>query len=533
MAFSRVGSSAAVGAANRTKEDVNPISGLCGTCWESCVGLCEVGKSAIRGPEMIYPQPFGDVTAASIKRYPVDWGAFNILGTAVGAKGIESDSDKAIFPNVKLDITLGKKEGKEGIKLRVPVTVPGLGSTDVARKNWEALAAGCALSGILLTVGENVVGMDPDATIEKGKVKESPALKSRIDMYKKWQKDGYGAIVVQENVEDNRLGVLEYALKLGADAVELKWGQGAKNIGGEVKIRTLKKAQMLQERGYIVLPDPSNPEVVEAFKHKVFREFERHSRLGMVTEEGFANRVKELRDAGAKYLFLKTGAYRFEDLARALAFSSKYKIDVLTVDAAGGGTGMSPWRMMNEWGTPPIETFQKVFEYAQELEKQGKHIPDIVFAGGFSLEDHIFKGLAFGAPYVKAIGMARAPLTAVMASTAIWRRIEHESEQSLVDKYGRDKGEIFFGSTELKNLVGEDLEEIPAGAIGVFTYSMRISQGLKQLMAGARKFNLAEKESRPERSDLIALTPRAAEITNIPYITEHDKEIAKEILSKA
>ena len=50
--------------------------------------------------------------------------------------------------------------------------------------------------------------------------------------------------------------------------------------------------------------------MIESFERGAFNEFERHSRVGMVTEEGFAERVKELRKAGAKYVFLKTGAYR-------------------------------------------------------------------------------------------------------------------------------------------------------------------------------------------------------------------------------
>ena len=66
----------------------------------------------------------------------------------------------------------------------------------------------------------------------------------------------------------------------------------------------------------------------------------------------FHRAVEELRAAGAKYVFLKTGAYRPADLARAIAWSSTYGIDLLTVDGAGGGTGMSPWSMMNEWGVP-------------------------------------------------------------------------------------------------------------------------------------------------------------------------------------
>jgi len=102
--------------------------------------------------------------------------------------------------------------------------------------------------------------------------------------------------------------------------------------------------------GYIVLPDPFDPEVIEAFKRGSFKEFERHSRLSMVEEESFMKRVEELRKIGAKYVFLKTGAYRPADLARAVKYASKAKIDLLTVDGAGGGTGISPWRMMNEWG---------------------------------------------------------------------------------------------------------------------------------------------------------------------------------------
>ena len=531
--YSKVGASPSVGARNRTKDDVNPISGLCGVCLESCTGLCEVGRSAIRGSETIYPQPFGDSTSASVKAYPIDWGDFNILGTPVGAHGIEADSDKAIFPNIKVETTLGKKNGKEGIKLKLPTTVPGLGSTDVARKNWEALAAGTALCGVLLTIGENVVGMDEKAEIVDGKIKNSPDYNLRISAFKKWQRDGYGAIIGQENVEDSRLGVLEYAIEKGIDAVELKWGQGAKNIGGEVKIRNLEKAQMLKKRGYIVLPDPMDPEVIKAFDKKAFREFERHSRLGMVSEEAFGKRVEELRAAGANYLFLKTGAYRFEDLARAVAYCSIYKIDVLTIDASGGGTGMSPWRMMNEWGTPPIETFQKAYEYVDRLAKKGKHIPDMVYAGGFSLEDHIFKGLALGAPYVKAIGMARAPLTAVMSSSAIWRRIDTESDQALIDKYGREKDEIFFGATEVKSLAGNSFNDLPAGALGVYTYYMRVRQGLRQLMAGARKFNFSEVEARPDRNDIVALTKDASEISGIKYIIDLDKYQADELISKA
>ncbi|OGL46655.1 MAG: glutamate synthase, partial [Candidatus Schekmanbacteria bacterium RBG_13_48_7] len=348
MSLSNINATAATLTKNRTEEAISPISGMCVTCVDGCIGMCEIGKSAYRGHEVIYPQPFGVITTAGQKTYPVDYSHFNIMGTAVGAHGIDADSDKAIFPAVNLEVHIGHDKG---IKFKYPWIIPGIGSTNVAKNNWEGLAIGSALSGTGLTIGENVAGMDPETVLKNGRVVDTADLKRRVSLYKDYQRDGYGATIVQANVEDTRLGVQEYAIeKLGIDIVELKWGQGAKNIGGEVKINNLKKAQLLYQRGYIVLPNPPDPDVIKAFERGAFKEFERHSRVGMVSEDSFAQRVEELRKAGAKYVFLKTGAYRPADLARAIAFSSKYKIDLLTVDGAGGGTGMSPWRMMNEWG---------------------------------------------------------------------------------------------------------------------------------------------------------------------------------------
>jgi glutamate synthase domain-containing protein 2 len=193
--------------------------------------------------------------------------------------------------------------------------------------------------------------MAPESVIKNGRVVDTTDLKRRVKLYQDHQRDGYGAIIVRANVEDTRLGTQEYAIeKLGVECVGLKWGQVAKDIGGEVKITDLKKDQLLYKRGYVVLPNPTDPNVIKAFEQGAFREFERHSRVGKVTEESFAKGVEELRNAGAKYVFLKTGTYRLADLAMAVSFTSRYKIDLLTVDGAGGGTGMSPWRMMNEWG---------------------------------------------------------------------------------------------------------------------------------------------------------------------------------------
>jgi hypothetical protein len=184
--------------------------------------MCEIGKSAYRGTEMLYPQPYGIITAGAEKEYPVDLSHFNIMGTAVGAHGVEATSEAAVFSNVNLEVAIGSKKD---LKLKLPFIIPGLGSTAISKNNWEGLAVGCAITGIPLTIGENICGMDPNCVIADGQVTHSDDLKWRVKLYQDWQRDGYAGTIVQANVEDTGLGVQEYALKkLNIDIVELKWG---------------------------------------------------------------------------------------------------------------------------------------------------------------------------------------------------------------------------------------------------------------------------------------------------------------------
>lgn len=526
MTYSKINSSSATLTKNLYGDNICPFSGMCATCIEGCLGLCEIGKSSYRGSETIYPQPFGDITAASQKDYPVDYSHFNIMGTAFGAQGIEEDSNKAIFTSVNVETAIGKN--KE-LKSRLPFIIPGLGSTDVARKNWEGLAIGSAISGVILTIGENVCGIDPDSEFDSGgKILNSPELKRRVALYKSWQQNGYGGIAVQANVEDTGFGVLEYAVKeLGVEIVELKWGQGAKDIGGEIKINNPERAIEIKKRGYIVLPDPLDPDVQKAFKHGDFKEFERHSRVGMANREDFIAAVENLRKAGAKYVFLKTGAYRPADLAKAIKFSSEAEIDLLTIDGAGGGTGMSPWRMMNEWGIPTVYIQCLAYKYAKTLADKGKYVPDLAIAGGFVLEDQIFKGLSLGAPHFKLVGMARSPITACMVGKTIADKIKSGNIPKSIEKYGSDIESVFVEVTELKKEFDDRTDKIPGSAIGLFSYFKRLEQGLKQLMCGARKFSLEY----IDRSDIASLTKEAASISEIPYIMELDSRETDEILN--
>jgi glutamate synthase domain-containing protein 2 len=499
-----------------------PISGICVACVDGCEGPCEIGRSALKGREVIYPAPFGTITAGSEKDYPVDFSHFNIQGTAVGAVGIEADSDKATFPAVDTTSAVGS-DGS--IKMNFPVFTGAVGSTDIARINWEDVAIGAAISGVLVVAGENICGMDHDAEFKNGKISKSPEMERRINAFNQWY-DGTGGIIIQANVEDTRLGVPEYVIeKLGIEIFELKWGQGAKDIGGEVKLHSIERAIELKDRGYIVLPDPTNPAVQEAFRAGGITEFERHSRLGMVEEEAFHNSVKHLRSVGAKYVTLKTGAYRPADLARAIKYSSDAKIDLLTIDGAGGGTGMSPWRMMNEWGIPTVQLECLAYQMCQKLAAKGAYIPPIAIAGGLSLEDHIFKAIALGAPYVKAICLGRAIFTASMVGKThgklMAEKVELEGED-IEDGYMR----LFAVGADLKGRFGKDFGKLPAGAIGMYSYIDRLKQGLQQLMAGARKFAIQY----IDRNDLMTLTREAAEVSGISHVMDADAEEVDKIM---
>lgn len=512
---------------NRSR-DVSPVSGLCTRCLDSCRGNCEVFKASFRGREVLYPGPYGRVTAGGDKDYPVDYSHLNIMGYAFGAKGLPGDAegtpDNTLFPMVDTETEYG---AGEKVKMRVPVFTGALGSTDVARCNWESFAVGAAISGISLVCGENVCGVDPQAEFKNGKVVESPEMRRRVETYRKYH-ERYGDLIVQLNVEDTRFGVAEYVIeKLGVETIELKWGQGAKCIGGEIKVDSLERALELQRRGYLITPDPSLEANQKAFKDGALKHFERHSRLGFIDQESFMKEVERLRALGAKRITLKTGAYPMRELAMALKWASDAQLDLVTIDGAPGGTGMSPWRMMVEWGVPTFYLQCMAYELARKLAEKGKFVPDLAMAGGFSTEDHIFKVLALGAPHFKAVCMGRALMIPGFVGTSIKRWIEENRLPKAVSDYGTTVKEIFVTYEELVAKYGEEtVKEFPLGAIGLYTFVDKLRVGLQQLMAGSRNFRI----STISRSDLMALTEEAAKVSGIPYVMEAYREEAMKII---
>ena len=527
MNLRRPNANEATGTFNRSR-NVVPMSGICTRCIDGCKGGCETWLASFRGREVLYPGPFGDMTAGADKNYPLDYSHLNIQGYAVGAHGlpdgVEPGPDTSIFPNV--DVTTEYGWSKK-VRMKLPIFTGALGSTDIAMKNWEHFAVGAAISGITLVCGENVCGVDPQLVLDgKGKVQKSPEMDRRIETYNKFH-DGFGEILVQMNVEDTRLGVAEYvSSQHNLETIELKWGQGAKCIGGEIKVDSLERAQELKARGYVVQPDPTKQSVQTAYKAGAIKEFERHSRLGFVTRDGFFEEVDRLRDLGFKRITLKTGAYSMAELAMAIRYGAEAKIDLLTIDGAPGGTGMSPWPMMNEWGIPTFYLQSLVYEFCGKLTKRGMKVPDIAMAGGFSTEDGVFKSIAMGAPFVKAVCMGRALMIPGMVGKNIGKWIDKGELPKSISKYGSQAEEIFVCYEDLKAKYGQEINEIPLGAIGLYTYCQKFKTGIQQLMAGSRNFNLGT----ISRKDLMALSEEAAYVSGIPYVMDAYRDEAEEIL---
>lgn len=549
MRFSK--SNDVIGTTNRG----NPTeSGLCTLCRADCTGKCETWLSSLVGRKLLYPRSFGIVTAGSnnTTHVGVSYNSLRIQGYAYGAHGLNgeltADPDDCIFPNVDLTTEFGREMKT---KVRMPLMTGALGSTFVAQKYWDSFAIGGALVGIPVVIGENVVGVDRNSKIgggdtKKDKIESAPELERRIDGYLRYY-DGHGGIIVQLNVEDTRNGVAEFvADKYGDNVIiELKWGQGAKNIGGEIQVRSLDYALFLKERGYIVDPDPTVPEVQEAFKNGSIKSFARHSRLGAtnmdtvdLVRRDFMRTVEYLRSIGFSRITLKTGSYGMEELAMAIKFATDAELDLLTIDGSGGGTGMSPWNMMQSWGVPSINLHAKAYEYASILAAKGQQVVDMSFAGGFALEDHIFKALALGAPFTKLICMGRAIMVPGFVGSNIEGALYPERRADVngtwpelpktVQRVGNHEREIFASWFDVEKKVGKDeMKNIPFGAIAFVTLADKLGCGLQQLLAGARKFSVKQLS----RGDIFSGNRETARETGIPHVSDVNDESARKILN--
>jgi glutamate synthase domain-containing protein 2 len=184
--------------------------------------------------------------------------------------------------------------------------------------------------------------------------------------------------------------------------------------------------------------------------------------------------------------------------------------------------------MMEEWGIPSLYLHSAAYEFAKILSDKGQRPPDIAFAGGFSSEDGVFKALALGAPFTRAVCMGRALMIPGMVGKNIAEWIKDGKLPNTVSQFGSTPEEIFVCYEQVKSIVGaNEMKNIPLGAIGIYSYSDKIKVGLQQLMAGARCFSVPA----ISRNELMSLTDECSKVTGIPYLMDAYRKEAVKILT--
>jgi hypothetical protein len=476
---------------------------MCAVCSTDCIGPCEIGLSALRGAEALLATSADKNQFASEKRYPLDFSHFNINGRMFGAVGLPPDPDMATFPHADISSTFGRTHA---VAIKAPFILPAM-----AKLAWREYYTGAALFGVPVVIGEGVIAKDPGLVTEGQRVAASPLIAEMVSTYRRYQRE-FGDIVLQANFDDEYHGVLEYAIhRLGIRSVELKFGQASRGIQAMNRVPDIEDALRFKALGYIVLPDPTDPAVAAAHAKGIGPIFEKIGKLPMWTPEQLLSRVAELRSLGAERICFKMGPFDPRDVTTILRVAAEAGVDLVTFDGAGGGTGHSPAKMMNEWGMPTVTLQVVVGRILADMEKAGKPLPPIAMAGGFATEDQIYKGLALGAPYIRMIAIGRA----AMAAAAVGRRVGEAVQKGALPKayarFGSTVETIFADYRLLKAEYGDATVDIPTGALGLYSFLNRVSVGLKQFMALNRKFALPH----IERADIVPLTDRAAKATGL------------------
>jgi len=390
------------------------MSGLCANC--IMCGLCEVGKKAKTG-RTLFPGPFGSTQFGAEKRIP-NMEDLQILPELYGT-GL-------FFTKTTAEATLG------GFKCSVPLVIAGMGSTKVASDLNDELTIGAAKAGITRVIGENYF-------ITFGEEK----LKHTIDIYKQNQNQGMGAIVIQVNANEHKLGLAGLAAKMGADAIEFKLGQGAKQgLGGEIQFKGEDLARKFKEAGYEVIK-------------KADGSYERHAFPGSLSE----NSLRETLIEYAKHnlpIWVKTGmgtgVVKLIESLEKIKQEDNVPIKCLTVDGFGGGTGMSPWLVMNEMNIPSGALFTV-------LKKKPSF--DVLLAGGYSTGFDIAKammlgadGVAMGRPFLIAAKQEKGIENFCRAINEELRMVAVTQKVDSASKIVGKRKALFALSKEAKNMFG-------------------------------------------------------------------------------
>ncbi len=339
--------------------------GICSICTKD--GICEIGKKSRTG-QTLFPEPFGIAQFGAEKILP-NMDDIQIIPELFGKE--------TLFKKVRTDLILG------GFRVAAPLVVSAMGSTKVANDLGEELAIGAAKAGIPMVVGENII-----ATYgEKGIYKR---IKPYLDNFNK----KFGAVIIQGNDVDITGGAFNAAKKFGAHGIELKLGQGAKqNLGGEIKFTKEADAIKYKKLGYHIEKNPDGS-------------YQRHTPVSELNPKKLKEKLIHLKKYDLPiWIKISMGAGIIRFLKQIEEIKKKHNIPIhaVTIDGHGGGTGMSPWLIMNETNIPSASVFATI---------RRKLSFDLILAGGYSDGMDIGKAIMLGA---SGIAMGRSFLIAANA----------------------------------------------------------------------------------------------------------------------
>ena len=240
------------------------------------------------------------------------------------------------------------KNSKQPLRLSMPILVGAMSFGALSKEAKIAVAKASTIAGTATNTGEG--GMLPE------------------------ERENASLLIAQYST--GRFGVTEDYIK-GADAIEIKIGQGAKPgqgglLPGDKVTEDISKLRNVP-MGEDVHSPPSHPDIKSI--------------------DDLKNKVKWLRElTGGKPIIIKLGAGNVEeDVKLAL----KADPDVIAIDGMEGGTGAAPKVMLDDFGIPSLSAIVRARKVMGKNSKQ-----DLIVGGGFNKGADIAKALALGADAV-------------------------------------------------------------------------------------------------------------------------------------
>ena len=274
------------------------------------------------------------------------------------------------------EVVIGKGRVSDPIKLQIPVVIAGMSFGALSYEAKIALAIGAAMTGTMTNTGEG--GALPEEFPMAHGFADQKAMKDGRRTY-----DPGGYLVVQWST--GRWGVnLDYLRN--ADAVEIKFGQGAKpGMGGHLLGKKVIE-EVAKVRGIPVGTDALSPP--------------RH--YDMAHPNDLRRQIELLRDV-TDYkvpIILKLGPSRpYKDAKMA----AEVGFDAISIDGMAGGTGCSPELVTQGAGIP---TLACIAPARRALDDAGVgHDVKLIALGGIRHGLDAVKAMALGAD---AVGIGAA-----------------------------------------------------------------------------------------------------------------------------